>query len=73
MTDISGELERIYYTEDRSITIVKPVLLSISSNGNHRVLDASGVIYVIDSQWIYIKISLRASHDPKTFFKEIYR
>lgn len=72
MTSLSNEAQRTYHFKNKSITIVEPVLLSVSPNQSHRVLNSKGAIYVIDKQWTYIRILLKGTTDPEEFFNQIY-
>lgn len=55
-TDISSEEFRVYefsskYNIDR-VFVHKPVALSVSQSGGHRILDEDGVSHYIPSGWI---------------------
>jgi len=59
-TDISSEEYRTYRFVDGSFTINRPLSLSVSPSGGHRVFDASGRSHYIPTGWIHLEWMAKA-------------
>lgn len=53
-TDISSEAFRVYEFPDKDVRIEKPLLLSVSKAGGHRVWDAQGVSHYVPNGYRHL-------------------
>jgi hypothetical protein len=53
-SNIDHEIYRTYVFPTNKITIHKPILLKISKNGGHRILDADNISHYIAPGWIHV-------------------
>lgn len=58
--DISSEQYRVYEFSDREVKIDKPLLLSVSKSGGHRVFDAHGISHYIPSGYRHLFWQVKA-------------
>lgn len=54
-SDISSEQSRTYVFPDQSIVVInRPLKLSVSKSGGHRIFDAYGLSHYIPSGWNHL-------------------
>lgn len=53
-TDISSEDYRVYEFSGFTIEIDKPLWLSVSESGGHRIFDSAGFSHYIPTGWIHL-------------------
>jgi hypothetical protein len=53
-TDISSEEYRSYDFGEKFVRIERPIALSVSKSGGHRILDADEKSHYIPSGWIHL-------------------